>query len=76
MGMNPDTNQFEMLADLEQRSAFIDKFYGDQSEDEIPVFEIGERLEIKGYIFEVRQISTEQLALCPIEKSSAEKAKE
>ena len=71
MGMNPESNEFEMLKDSQELRDFVYRFYRREAAagDDIPIFKMGERITIRGYVFEVVQISEDQLALRPIEKA-------
>lgn len=61
--MNPETNQFEGVPDLNE---FKKRFYSKKSDDEVPVFTIYEKIRIKGYFFKVIQIREDRLVLQPV----------
>lgn len=72
--MNPDTNQFEGLEDEKATEDFIQRFYSDERDagKDIPIFTMGEEIEIRGYIFQVIQINDDRLALRPLRKAKGE----
>ena len=69
--MNPETNQFDELNSPEHQKKFIDRFYSRESDEgrDIPIFTLGEEVEIKGYVFKVQQISKRRLAFRPVCKA-------
>ena len=69
MGMNPENNKMQELANEAAAKAFAERFYPEAPVNEVPIFEMREEIVIRGYVFMVIQMTEDRLVLKPLRRA-------
>lgn len=72
MGMNPDTNELQGLVDQEAVDEFMDRFYAGRPPSDTPIFEMREEIIVRGYVWQVIQMTENRLVLQPLRNATKE----